>query len=166
MQRIVRFLFRLSLSGLVVLFCVSRGGSQNGDSVDIESVVGKTAPLANTIIAGQPFVFEVQVRYALVSANNAYLQIAAEEYPKSAGGCKGDVHETNGQRGKMIPQGTGRASMTATWQGDHPVYAGGGYITLWFAYADSPQFHHLYAVFRGFTQYCYAFVPLPRQRID
>ncbi len=164
MERIVRFVIRPGLLGFVLLLS-SLSGAQSNDAVEVKSVVGQTAPLANTIIAGQPFEFTVVAEYFLASADNAVLQVGAEEYPKSAGGCKGAVHQTNGGNKFGISRGKGSRRMAVTWRGDHPVYAGGGYITFSAGYVDAAT-NDVLRQFGPFTQYCYRFVPAGGERID
>jgi hypothetical protein len=140
-------------------------GLQTSDAVDIRSVVGRTAPLQNAIIAGHTFDFGVEARYVLASVDNAVVQIGVEEYPKSAGGCQGVLHNTNGGNDFKIKRGSGALSTVVTWRGDHPAYPGGGYLSLGAIFAD-PQSGNVFRQFGIFAQYCYAFVPAGGHRID
>jgi len=164
MERIVRLVVGLGLLGYVALLS-SLSIAQNQDTLELQSVVGRTAPLENTIIAGQPFEFTITVQYSLASADNVDLRIVVEEYPKSAGGCNGDKHQTNGGDGFRLDRGIGTHRMPIKWRGDHPVYPGGGYITFAGTYSDGAT-NHVFRRFGPFTQYCYRFVPAGGQRID
>jgi hypothetical protein len=164
MERIVRLMMCLGLLGLAVLLS-SLSVAQNEDTMGIQSVVGRTAPLENTIIAGSAFEFTVTVQYSLASTDNVDLRIVVEEYPKSAGGCNGDQHQSNGGDGFRLDRGSGTHRMPIRWRGDHPAYPGGGYITFAGTYSDGAT-NHVFRKFGPFKQYCYRFVPAGGQRID
>jgi len=139
------------------------GGSTSTDSLGITLVDPLPGPAGNDLITGQPVPLKMKVKYTLASNDHARLAIFAEEFPSTAGGCKGPVHQTNGGRNIQIDRGTGNQSITVVWLGNGPRYLK-GYIAIGanLLTADGSQVISLFP----FTTACYSFFPPGGQRID
>jgi GH24 family phage-related lysozyme (muramidase) len=159
-----RTVLSISLAGLALLSCVALAvpaNSQTNDSVQIQNI----GPPPQTLLGvsqGSATRISVTVNYALSSADRASLFVFAEEYPESAGGCRGDVHQTNGGSQSLIQRGTGVATITVIWPGNgganaKPVYPS-GYVTVGANFL-TPDGNTQIRSFGSFTRFCYHFVP-------
>lgn len=141
--------------------------AQNGDSANIQLIVGLTHSLDKPITIGRPFSFRVIVQYSLGSVDVANLTIGVEEYPKESG-CGGSVHQTNGGVTARIMRGSAKVDAKVTWNGDKPVYGKGGFLRIGVNFSDP----NTQMVFRSFPMSadCFRFFPPPprppAQRID
>jgi hypothetical protein len=124
------------------------------DSVDIISI--SPAP-GTTIESGQPF--QVQLHYTLFSTDKAVLALYIEQFPGTAEGCQGSVHQTNGGTNVPITRGEHELSITVEWLGD----TGSGYLTagvnFWTYGGDEQPVAPQIKAFGTFPNYCYPFSP-------
>lgn len=118
-------------------------------------------PLA--LLPGKRTRITVTVNYVLSSADRASLAVFAEEYPDAAGGCRGDLHQTDGANSFIIQRGKGVASTTVIWpanpSGDPMPKYPKGYVTLG-AIFWTPDGTKVIRFLGLHPEICYHFAPL------
>jgi len=161
-----RTLLSVHLAGFALLcyFALAvPANSQTNDLVTFRSVV---SPLTTTLFVTPGYATRITVtlNYALASTSSAALTLYAEEYPETAGGCRGDVHQTNGGNNYPVQRGKGVATATVIWPGNGaagaaPVYPT-GYVTVGASF-ETPDGSQQIRGFGLFSQVCYHFGPQP-----
>lgn len=154
-------LVSIGLAGLVCGVALSVPARAYGDSVQIQRV-GPPPQTPLTLTPGMRTRIAATVYYTLDSGDRASLALFAEEYPEAAGGCRGDMHQTDGGSQYAIQRGAGTAQIVVIWPanptGDPmPAYPK-GFVTLGanLVTADGSQVIRQFGLF---TQICYHFGP-------
>jgi hypothetical protein len=170
----------IGVAGLALLSCVARpqqatgssdsnsgktatapANSQTNDSVQIRDI--EPPPKTWLLVSpGHATRIRVVTSYALSSADRAALSVFAEEYPESAGGCRGAVHQTNGGSQLLIKRGTGTATIDVIWPansgaGARPLNPS-GYVAVG-ANFFTPDGNTQIRNFGLFANVCYHFAP-------
>ena len=171
MSRRVRFFRVAGVAGLFVLAAVLLGFQptvlarpQSGELIEVFPIDPLPSPKGNDLFTGRAIPFKVKVNYAINSADNGDLAVYVEEYPKAAGGCRGNVHSTNGGGNARLQRGQGTVMVNFVWHGEASVYPG-GYIELG-ANLWTPDRSRLIARFALSPPICYSFFPSGGRRID
>lgn len=152
----------IGVAGVVLLSCVALSvpaGAQMGDSLQIQNVVPPPqTPLV--ITPSERTRISVTVNYVLSSAGNASLSLYAEEYPEAAGGCRGNVSQTDGGSYLAIQRGKGTATIVLIWPdlANHTSVYPKGYVTLGAAFW-APDRTRQIRDFGLFPKICYHFAP-------
>jgi len=154
----------IGLAGFVLLCGIAvrvPATPQTGDSVHIQGV-GPPPQAPLTLTPGMRTKIAVTLDYVLSSADRASLAVFAEEYPEAAGGCRGDVHMTDGGSQYAIRRGKGTATIVVIWPGNPtgdpmPVYPK-GYVTIG-ANFNTPDGSSSIRDLGLFPQICYHFGP-------
>ncbi len=159
-----RTMLPISAAGLALLSCVAltvSANSQTNDSVQIRA----TEPPPNTklsVTPGDAIRISVTTSYVLSSADRASLSLYAEEFPESAGGCRGGVHHTNAGSQTIVTRGTGVSTMTVIWPGNGEANATktlypSGYVSIGANFFTADGITQIRS-FGLFTNICYHFV--------
>ena len=150
-----------SISVLCAAFDIPAVAQTN--SVQIRSVA--PAPGVPLVLThGLQTRMTIVVNYVLGSTDRASLQVYAQEYPESAGGCRGDAQQTDGGGNATVLRGQGTATITLIWPanatpaGDPNPYFPAGYFNLGANYWTADQ-SRMIQKFGVFPQFCYHFGP-------
>jgi hypothetical protein len=161
-----RTLLSIHLVGFAVLCNFALpvpASSQTNDSVTFRNVV---SPLTTTLFVSPGYSTRItlNLNYALASSDSAVLAVYAEEYPETAGGCRGDVHHTNGASNYPVQRGNGITAATVIWPGNGAAGAAPvsptGYVTVGASFW-TPDMSQQIRAFGVFSTLCYHFAPRP-----
>jgi hypothetical protein len=94
------------------------GGS--GDTLWLSAVDPLPRPAGNDLFSGNDIPIKLRAKYIFNTAGQARLHVYLEEFPFSAGGCTGSVHQTNGGGDVLIAHGSAILPLTAVWRGSSP----------------------------------------------
>jgi hypothetical protein len=137
------------------------GGS--GDTLWISAVDPLPRPAGNDLHSGQDIQIRLRAKYILNIADQATLHVYLEEFPFSAGGCTGAVHQTNGAGDVLITRGSAIRLLTAVWRGSSPSYPK-GYIAVGGSIFTTDGNREIGSF--GYSPICYHFFPPGGQGID
>jgi hypothetical protein len=99
--------------------------ADNRDWANIESVVGGSHSLTDTITIGRPFTFRVHLQYSLASQDFAQLLSSWKK-----GGCAGSAHQTNGGTNTRNTQGSNWLDIGGHLEWNYSVLQGWWFLRI------------------------------------
>ncbi len=159
-------IFVAQCCAVLCLQCFSLTNAQSGGSGDtlwISALDPLPRPAGNDLYSGADIPLKLRVKYIMNVADQAVLHVYLEEFPYSAGGCRGAAHGTNGGADVLVTRGSGIKLMSPVWRGHSPLYPK-GYIAVGASYS-TPDGNREIEPF-GYFPICYYFFPPGGQRID
>jgi hypothetical protein len=124
----------IRIAAVVAATSVVAAAQQPSDMVQIQPTSPLPRPRGNDLLAGKAVQLNLNLRYNLISADNAVLPIYVDEFPASAGGCRGAIHATNGGTFIQIKRSAGGSpwmAQSVVWHGNAPVYRQTGLRCNW-----------------------------------